>query len=125
MTIQLNTVRDGIMSSMASAQQSEVKAWEEELVACEHALLLEQDDVPQGFQGEFLSRLDRIPYQRSVQKLIYHMLSLLFLVPYTSLASLQLLRPHLELVVMPHLRLGQLRETTVRRDRWERSRLGT
>jgi hypothetical protein len=41
------------MNSMASAQQSEVKAWEEELVACEHALLLEQDDVPQGFQGEF------------------------------------------------------------------------
>jgi len=39
------------MKSMASAQQSEVKAWEEELTACEHALLLAQDEVPQGFQG--------------------------------------------------------------------------
>lgn len=76
------------MNSMASAQQSEVKAWEEELVACEHALLLEQDDVPQGFQGEFLSRLDRISCQRFVQKLITHTLFLLFLIHFTSLAAL-------------------------------------
>lgn len=66
MILQLNAVRDGVMNSMASAQQSEVKAWEEELVACEHALLLEQDDVPQGFQGEFHSRLDSL-YRHPVQ----------------------------------------------------------
>jgi ubiquitin carboxyl-terminal hydrolase 5/13 len=33
---------DGIMQSISSARQSEVKAWEEEIIACEHALLLEQ-----------------------------------------------------------------------------------
>ena len=33
---------DGIMQSLSSARQSEVKAWEEEIIACEHALLLEQ-----------------------------------------------------------------------------------
>ncbi|KAJ9098334.1 hypothetical protein QFC19_006458 [Naganishia cerealis] len=36
---------DGIMKSMASAQQSEVKAWEEELEMCEHTLMLQQDDA--------------------------------------------------------------------------------
>lgn len=30
------------MSAMSSAQQSEVKAWEEEILACEHTLTLEQ-----------------------------------------------------------------------------------
>lgn len=39
------------MKSMASAQQSEVKAWEEQLETCEHALLLAQDDMLQGFKG--------------------------------------------------------------------------
>lgn len=33
---------DGIMNSLSSARQSEVKSWEEEITACEHALLLEQ-----------------------------------------------------------------------------------
>ncbi|KAH0826369.1 hypothetical protein J3R83DRAFT_5331 [Lanmaoa asiatica] len=33
---------DWIMQSLSSARQSEVKAWEEEIVACEHTLLLEQ-----------------------------------------------------------------------------------
>ncbi len=30
------------MSSYSSARQSEIKAWEEEIIACEHTLLLEQ-----------------------------------------------------------------------------------
>jgi ubiquitin carboxyl-terminal hydrolase 5/13 len=30
------------MSSLSSARQSEVKAWEEEIVACEHTLMLQQ-----------------------------------------------------------------------------------
>lgn len=30
------------MQSMSSARQSEVKAWEEETLACEHTLTLEQ-----------------------------------------------------------------------------------
>lgn len=31
-----------IMQSLSSARQSEVKAWEEEITACEHTLMLEQ-----------------------------------------------------------------------------------
>ncbi|OCB86559.1 ubiquitinyl hydrolase [Sanghuangporus baumii] len=37
-------VRD-IMTSLSSARQSEVKAWEEEIEACEHTLLLEQSEL--------------------------------------------------------------------------------
>lgn len=33
---------DGIMTSMSSARQSEVKAWEEDITACEHTLMLDQ-----------------------------------------------------------------------------------
>jgi ubiquitin carboxyl-terminal hydrolase 5/13 len=33
---------DGAMKFMSSAQQSEVKAWEEDIVACEHTLTLQQ-----------------------------------------------------------------------------------
>ncbi|KAJ8597139.1 cysteine proteinase [Rhizopogon salebrosus TDB-379] len=33
---------DGVMLSLSSARQSEVKAWEEEITACEHTLCLEQ-----------------------------------------------------------------------------------
>ena len=32
----------GVMQSLSSARQSEVKAWEEEITACEHTLMLEQ-----------------------------------------------------------------------------------
>lgn len=35
-------VVDGIMSALSSAQQSEVKAWEQEMIACEHTLALTQ-----------------------------------------------------------------------------------
>ncbi|EIW65364.1 ubiquitinyl hydrolase [Trametes versicolor FP-101664 SS1] len=33
---------DGVMTSLSSARQSEVKAWEEEITACEHTLMLQQ-----------------------------------------------------------------------------------
>ncbi|THH14073.1 hypothetical protein EW146_g6207 [Bondarzewia mesenterica] len=33
---------DQVMTSMSSARQSEVKAWEEEIIACEHTLTLQQ-----------------------------------------------------------------------------------
>jgi len=42
------------MKHMASSQQSEVKAWEEQLEACEHTLLLNQEEVGPGFQGEYI-----------------------------------------------------------------------
>lgn len=35
-------LKNGIMKSMSSGRQSEVQAWEEEIVACEHTLMLEQ-----------------------------------------------------------------------------------
>lgn len=39
---QVKSLVDGVMQSMSSARQSEVKAWEEEIAACEHTLMLEQ-----------------------------------------------------------------------------------
>ncbi|KAH7923304.1 ubiquitinyl hydrolase [Leucogyrophana mollusca] len=36
------TLTDGVMLSLSSARQSEVKAWEEEITACEHTLMVEQ-----------------------------------------------------------------------------------
>ncbi|KAI0668763.1 ubiquitinyl hydrolase [Trametes maxima] len=38
----VKSVVDGVMTSLSSARQSEVKAWEEEITACEHTLMLEQ-----------------------------------------------------------------------------------
>ncbi|KAK1922543.1 hypothetical protein DB88DRAFT_358983 [Papiliotrema laurentii] len=39
----VTAVVEGIMKAMSSAQQSEVKAWEEEILACEHTLTLQQE----------------------------------------------------------------------------------
>ncbi|KAE9393596.1 ubiquitin carboxyl-terminal hydrolase 14 [Gymnopus androsaceus JB14] len=36
------SLTDGVMKSLSSARQSEVKAWEEEILPCEHTLTLEQ-----------------------------------------------------------------------------------
>ncbi|KAL0959107.1 hypothetical protein HGRIS_014404 [Hohenbuehelia grisea] len=38
----IKSLVDGVMQSMSSARQSEVKAWEEEILPCEHTLTLEQ-----------------------------------------------------------------------------------
>ena len=40
------------MGALSSAQQSEVKAWEEEILACEHTLTLVQEPVIVPGQGE-------------------------------------------------------------------------
>jgi ubiquitin carboxyl-terminal hydrolase 5/13 len=39
------------MNSLSSAQQSEVKAWEEEITPCEHTLTLEQIPLVVPGQG--------------------------------------------------------------------------
>ncbi|KAF9473531.1 ubiquitinyl hydrolase [Pholiota conissans] len=39
------SLAEGVMLSMSSARQSEVKAWEEEITPCEHTLTIEQYDV--------------------------------------------------------------------------------
>ncbi|KAG9007392.1 hypothetical protein FRB94_014419 [Tulasnella sp. JGI-2019a] len=38
----IKSLTDGVMHSMSSARQSEVKAWEDEITACEHTLMLDQ-----------------------------------------------------------------------------------
>jgi len=38
----VQSLSDGILKSLSSARQSEVKSWEEEILACEHTLTLEQ-----------------------------------------------------------------------------------
>ena len=38
----VQSLSDGVLKSLSSARQSEVKSWEEEIVACEHTLTLEQ-----------------------------------------------------------------------------------
>jgi ubiquitin carboxyl-terminal hydrolase 5/13 len=53
LALQVKATVDGIMKSMASAQQSEVKAWEEELEMCEHTLMLQQEDA--GKQSKHIS----------------------------------------------------------------------
>ncbi|KAF8877415.1 hypothetical protein BD779DRAFT_1557507 [Infundibulicybe gibba] len=40
--VQVKSLVDGVMQSMSSARQSEVKAWEEEILPCEHTLTLQQ-----------------------------------------------------------------------------------
>lgn len=44
-------VVEGVMAAMTSAKQAEVKAWEQELVACEHTLCLQQD-VPKQLEAQ-------------------------------------------------------------------------
>lgn len=38
----LSPVVEGVMNALSSAQQSEVKAWEQEMIACEHTMTLQQ-----------------------------------------------------------------------------------
>ncbi|CAO3642481.1 unnamed protein product [Cunninghamella blakesleeana] len=40
---EMTSIVDAILSSMSSAKQSDVKAWEEEIYACEHTLCLTQE----------------------------------------------------------------------------------
>ncbi|KAL7421331.1 ubiquitin C-terminal hydrolase Ubp14 [Cryptotrichosporon argae] len=42
---EIATVVNGIMHALSSAQRSEVKAWEEEILACEHTLTLLQEPL--------------------------------------------------------------------------------
>lgn len=55
---------NGVMHSLSSARQSEVKAWEEEFTPCEHTLMLEQLAVghiaPSGASRPFLSSRVRL-----------------------------------------------------------------
>jgi ubiquitin carboxyl-terminal hydrolase 5/13 len=50
--LQVTAVINGIMTALSSAQQSEVKAWEEEILACEHTLTLQQEPAITPGAGE-------------------------------------------------------------------------
>lgn len=43
------------MKAMSSAQQSEVKAWEEEILPCEHTLTLAQEPMIEPGNGQLNS----------------------------------------------------------------------
>lgn len=49
---QITSTVEGIMKALSSAQQSEVKAWEEEILACEHTLTLQQEPAITPGKGE-------------------------------------------------------------------------
>ncbi|CAD6892715.1 unnamed protein product [Tilletia controversa] len=54
-TDKLEEVIAGVMRALSSAQQSEVKAWEEEITACEHTLCLEQQGQPKRLEASGLA----------------------------------------------------------------------
>ena len=55
----------GVMQSLSSARQSEVKAWEEEITACEHTLMLEQfETAPIEASGAWLDTKSTTASQR-------------------------------------------------------------
>lgn len=98
---------------MSSAQRSEVKAWEEEIVPCQHMRELVQPEPkklePAGafptYGCAFAVRLSSSILSRR-----------------SRLLCPRRLRPHLELVALLDLRRARLRSTAVRRWRRQRAR---
>lgn len=43
--VQIAKTVEGVMKALSSSQQSEVKAWEEEILPCEHTLTLAQEPL--------------------------------------------------------------------------------
>jgi ubiquitin carboxyl-terminal hydrolase 5/13 len=62
---------NGIMTALSSSQQSEVKAWEEEILACEHTLTLQQEPMIEPGKGE-LAQFDRSAELTSVPSQCSH-----------------------------------------------------
>jgi ubiquitin carboxyl-terminal hydrolase 5/13 len=57
---------DSVMQSLSSARQTEVQAWEEELLPCEHTLTLSQfaeGHIPPSGTPHFLSSCDLVKWQ--------------------------------------------------------------
>lgn len=96
--LQAKRLTDGVMLSLSSARQSEVKAWEEEITACEHTLCLEQlhgGNIPQEGDVDFPAYHNRvfIPAHRS--------------------SALRLLRAHLKSVALSHLWCSWMRSSPI------------
>lgn len=86
------------MLSLSSARQSEVKAWEEEITACEHTLCLEQlqsGAIPQEGNDEFL---------------VYH--NLIF-ISISRFSTLRLLRAYLKSLALSHLWCSGVRQSPI------------
>ena len=63
--VKISATIAGIMSALSSAQQSEVKAWEEEILACEHTLMLQQEkDFFPGYSELVLLKLRIALYKK-------------------------------------------------------------
>lgn len=101
----LDEMKIGIMTALSSAQQSEIKAWEEEIVPCEHTLTLQQEPVVVPGNGNYLLC---ITLYNNMDWLIY----------LNSSITMFLLRSYFQSVVVSHLRSCQLWSATIRRDWW-------
>lgn len=55
-TSKLEEVINGVMKALSSAQQSEVKAWEEEIVVCDHTVDLKQIGEPFKLEADGLAK---------------------------------------------------------------------
>lgn len=105
----LEEMKMGIMTALSSAQQSEIKAWEEEILPCEHTLTLQQEPVVVPGNGKSLFFLRSSP--------MWNLRTMLKMFP-NSPITMFVLRPHFQPVVMSHLRSCQLWTTTVWRYWW-------
>jgi hypothetical protein len=92
---QLEPVVQGIVTAMSSAQQSEVKAWEEEITACEHTLCLEQQSLIEAGKSMY----SFIPTKKHLE----------LTRPPCSLADLLRMRSFLQSMALHDLWAGQLR----------------
>lgn len=100
---------NGVMSSLSSARQSEVKAWEEEITACEHTLMLEQFDVGKIAESgpfTFVERAARLGLGLRSDR------------HFDRPRALQILRPQGELVALSDMRLLGVRSKAVWRSSW-------
>jgi hypothetical protein len=94
---------DGVMQSLSSARQSEVQAWEEELVPCEHTLTLEQFST-----GNIHAAGAHIPVFAVPFRDLDRNMSPLLGFCRTRFGALLKMRPQGEPLVVPHLRCARL-----------------
>jgi hypothetical protein len=72
---QLPEIIDGVMTAMTFGRQTEVQAWEQEIIPCEHTLCLEQSEAKQlesqslWFLGKLSGTVANMPRLGSLCKL--------------------------------------------------------
>jgi hypothetical protein len=103
LTPQAKRLTDGVMLSLSSARQSEVKAWEEEITACEHTLCLEQ--LQSGIIAEEGNEETTANHDRA------------FISSHRS-SALRLLRAHIKSLALSHLWCSWMRSCPIRWHWW-------